>query len=101
MAESRRIRVSVVYAEAGRVFERVLRLPPDATVAEAIEAAQIRESRPDIEIHPGRIGIFARSAEFDTRLRDGDRVEIYRPLKIDPKEGRRLRARMQSVNKRE
>ena len=92
MAEDSCIGVSVVYAEAGRVFETVLRLPHDATVGEAIEASGIRVSRPDIEIDADRLGIFSRKATFETPLLDGDRVEIYRPLKVDPKEGRRRRA---------
>ncbi len=93
MAEPPRIRVSVVHAEPERVFEAELSLPGGATVAEAIEASGIRDARPDVEIRDDRIGVFARRVRLDTRLRDGDRVEIYRPLKIDPKEARRKRAR--------
>ena len=92
MAEDPGIGVSVVYAEAARLFEMALRLPRDATVGEAIEASRVRELRPDIEINAEHVGVFARKASLDTRLRDGDRVEIYRPLKIDPKEARRRRA---------
>ncbi len=39
-----------------------------------------------------RLGIFARKADFTTLLQEGDRVEIYRALKVDPKEARRKRA---------
>jgi putative ubiquitin-RnfH superfamily antitoxin RatB of RatAB toxin-antitoxin module len=92
MAENPSIGVSVVYAEADRAFERALRLPAGATVGDAIAASRARAARPDIELDPHRIGIFARRATLDTRLRDGDRVEIYRPLKVDPKEARRRRA---------
>jgi putative ubiquitin-RnfH superfamily antitoxin RatB of RatAB toxin-antitoxin module len=95
MPEQPRVHVSVVYAEAGGVFEVALRLPVGATVGEAIEASRVREARPDVEINADRIGIFSRKATFDTPLRDGDRVEIYRPLKIDPKEARRRRAQKQ------
>ena len=42
---------------------------------------------------PGRIGIFGKVVDPGTRLADGDRVEIYRPLALDPKEARRRRAR--------
>jgi uncharacterized protein len=44
-------------------------------------------------IDPARIGVFGRVVSSTTLLRDGDRVEIYRALKIDPKEARRRRAR--------
>jgi putative ubiquitin-RnfH superfamily antitoxin RatB of RatAB toxin-antitoxin module len=96
MAEDSRIGVSVVYAEADGVFEVALRLPAGATVGGAIEASRVRDARPDIEIRADRIGIFSRKATFDTPLRDGDRVEIYGPLRIDPKEARRRRAKNQS-----
>lgn len=95
MAED--IAVSVVYAEPDRVFETVVRLPHGATVGEAIEACGIRNARPDIEIDAACIGVFSRKATFETRLRDGDRVEVYRPLKVDPKEARRRRAGRRSV----
>lgn len=93
MPEVSRIAVSVVYAEPGRVFSAGLVLPQGATVADAIAQSGIRLARPDVEIRDDRLGIFARRASPDTVLREGDRVEIYRPLAIDPKEARRKRAR--------
>jgi hypothetical protein len=85
--------VSVVCAEPERAFNVDLILPDGATVADAIAQSGIREAWPDVEIRADRVGIFARKVSPDTMLRDGDRVEIYRPLKIDPKEARRLRAK--------
>ena len=93
MREASRIVVSVVYAESERAFNVGLVLPEGATVADAIAGAGISEALPDVEIRAGRVGIFARKVSLDTMLRDGDRVEIYRPLTIDPKEARRLRAK--------
>lgn len=93
MPEAARIRVSVVYAEPGRVFNVGFELPAGSTVADAIERSGIRGARPDVEIREDRLGIFARKANPATVLRDGDRVEIYRPLTIDPKEARRRRAK--------
>lgn len=85
--------MSVVYAEPDKVFDVELCLPDGATVHDAIAKSGIRASRPDVEIRSDRIGIFSRNVTLDTPLRDGDRVEIYRPLKVDPKEARRKRAR--------
>ncbi|MDQ2972578.1 MAG: RnfH family protein [Pseudomonadota bacterium] len=96
MAESRAegvIRAQVVCAMPDRVFVRELQLPHGATVEAAIAASGLRETSPPIEIASDRLGIFARKAEFDTVLQNGDRVEIYRPLKVDPKEARRRRAK--------
>jgi putative ubiquitin-RnfH superfamily antitoxin RatB of RatAB toxin-antitoxin module len=42
---------------------------------------------------PHGTGIYGRRVTLDTKLADGDRVEIYRPLRADPKEARRQRAR--------
>lgn len=101
MPEARRIRVTVVYAEPEAAFTATLWLPHGATVAEAIRRSGIREARPDVATGTGRVGIFARKASLDTPLREGDRVEIYRPLQIDPKEARRLRAKSNpSANER-
>lgn len=85
--------MSVIHAEPVRACSIELSLPRGATVADAIERSGIRDVHPGIEIREDRIGIFARKASFDAILHDGDRVEIYRPLKIDPKEARRKRAR--------
>lgn len=96
MAEARadgRIRVQVVCALPEHVFLREVELLRGATVEEAIAASGLREAWPSIEIAPERIGIFARKVGLDTVLDDGDRVEIYRSLKVDPKDARRRRAK--------
>jgi len=59
-------------------------------VLDAIEASGLLQSLPQIEL--GRAGIWGRPVSPETRLRDQDRVEIYRPLIADPKEVRRMRA---------
>ena len=85
------IRVSVVYAEPQRQITREVEIRTDATVADAIAVSGIlRELPPDFA--PAGIGIFGSKVARDARLRDGDRIELYRPLQIDPKEARRKRA---------
>ena len=93
MPETPRIRVSVVYAEPDRAFNVELSLPKGSRVSDAIEQSDVRAALPGIVIRDDRLGIFARRVPPDTVLVDGDRVEIYRPLKVDPKEARRKRAR--------
>jgi len=85
------IRVEVVYATPGSLDAVELRLPAGATAAQAVKASGICERHPGID--PGCIGVFGRRVTSQTRLADGDRVEIYRPLPIDPKEARRRRAK--------
>ncbi|HEX7324426.1 MAG TPA: RnfH family protein [Rhodanobacteraceae bacterium] len=92
MPDAGRINVSLVYAEPERVFTVELELPAGASVGDAIRRSNVRAARPDIDVSEDRVGVFARKATFGTPLHDGDRVELYRPLRIDPKEARRRRA---------
>ena len=84
------MRIEVVYALPQQQERVLLDLAPGSTVLEAIEASGLLRRRPQVEL--GRVGIWGRPASPDTRLREQDRVEIYRPLTADPKEVRRARA---------
>jgi putative ubiquitin-RnfH superfamily antitoxin RatB of RatAB toxin-antitoxin module len=86
------LRVTVVYADPARQFVRELQLAAGATVADAIEASGVAAELSLAESDLQSVGIFSRHVDGTTALRDGDRVEIYRPLKIDPKDARRKRA---------
>lgn len=83
------MRVEVVYALPAEQERVLLDLAPGSSVRDAIQASGLIERR-HLEI--GRTGIWGRPVAADTRLRDGDRVEIYRPLTADPKDVRRKRA---------
>lgn len=89
---ARRIVVEVAYAEPARQFLRRVELDEGASVAAAIAASSVAEECA-IDAEALAVGIWSKPATRETRLRDGDRVELYRPLKADPKEARRLRAR--------
>jgi len=86
------IEIEVVYALRDRQVLRALRMPAGSTVGQAIESSGIREVVPE-EQAVGVIGIFGRIVGADEMLGDGDRVELYRPLLLDPKEARRRRAK--------
>lgn len=91
MDEARlQVEVAVAWPELQVIVE--LALPPGSTVADAIERSALQERFPSLSVDPRRIGIFAEICDADRILRDGDRVEIYRPLKMDPKEARRRAA---------
>ena len=82
--------VEVVYA-SGKVADLVtVRLEVGATVRDAIAASRLAEKYP---VDWNAVGVFGRRVAAEERLADGDRVEIYRPLLVDPKEQRRQRAR--------
>ena len=88
-----RITVEVVCATAERQLLRQVNLPAGSQVITAIEQSGILQEMPDVAFDPSRIGIFSRRVAPDEMLHDGDRVEIYRPLTLDPKDARRRRAR--------
>lgn len=90
MAEA--ICVEVAYVEPGRQFLQSLQLADGATVADAVAASDLRQQFPSLDLEQGRFGVFSRPATPATRLHDGDRVEVYRPLIANPKEVRRQRA---------
>lgn len=86
------ITVEIVYAAPQRQALYRVEMGAERTVRAAIEASGVLNDFPDIELTRNRVGIFSRLVPLDTPLRDGDRVEIYRPLQADPKEARRRRA---------
>lgn len=90
MAEQ--ITVEVVLALPDQQVIRRVTLAAGATALQALEASGIaRDWPPSIDI--GQLGIFSRRVPLEHPLRDGDRIEIYRPLQLDPKDARRRRAR--------
>jgi len=84
--------VSVVYLRPGLAFERQLVLPPGSTIGAAIDASGVRAEVPELAAGALALGVFSQPKSLADRLLDGDRIEIYRPLCIDPKEARRIRA---------
>ncbi len=64
-------------------------MPQNSTVADAIRASKLSQRFPDVDFDVLDVGIWGRVVARDHRLADGDRVEIYRPLEIDPREARR------------
>jgi putative ubiquitin-RnfH superfamily antitoxin RatB of RatAB toxin-antitoxin module len=88
------VRVAIACSpEVGRAFEMTLALPAPATVLDAIRASGVFERHPELGLGEPLFGIWGRACAPDTVLADGDRVEVYRPLTMDPNEARRLRAR--------
>lgn len=87
------IRVQVVYARAERRIRCEVLLPPGATVKEAIDVSGIVEMIPAGSIDALHLGVFGRKVTPDQPVEEGDRIEIYRPLRIDPMDARRRRAR--------
>jgi putative ubiquitin-RnfH superfamily antitoxin RatB of RatAB toxin-antitoxin module len=94
------LHIEVLAAPAPRqVTSTPVVLPAGATVRDALEAAGLLA--PGAALPPGwTCGVWSRRCAPERALRDGDRVELYRPLTVDPKEARRLRYKGQPARKR-
>lgn len=86
------LRVTVAYAMPERAWCVALQLPAGVTAAEAIERSGLCGSVPGMDLQELTLAIFGRPITPATLLRDGDRVELLRPLLADPKQARRRRA---------
>jgi putative ubiquitin-RnfH superfamily antitoxin RatB of RatAB toxin-antitoxin module len=86
------LRVSVVLALADRQEVVELDLADGATIADAVAASGLAARFPGIDVARLPTGIWSRRRPAETPLRQGDRVELYRPLEADAKSQRRARA---------
>ena len=87
------MRIEVVYALREEQVLVALEVAEGTTARQAIERSGILRRFPDLDPENVPLGIFGRVAGPDALLKDGDRVEVYRPLVADPKDARRIRAR--------
>jgi putative ubiquitin-RnfH superfamily antitoxin RatB of RatAB toxin-antitoxin module len=87
-----RVRVAVAFPERQEVIE--LEMPEGSTVGDAIERANLGERFAGLDVRALTVGLWSRVASEAAVLREGDRVELYRGLKADPKDARRARARL-------
>jgi putative ubiquitin-RnfH superfamily antitoxin RatB of RatAB toxin-antitoxin module len=97
MADTGHIQVEVVWADAGQVQAAMLQLAPGAVLADALAAASAQTGQvfaPDQDA-----GIWGKLQSRSTPLADGDRVELYHPLKVDPKKARRERFAKQGARR--
>jgi putative ubiquitin-RnfH superfamily antitoxin RatB of RatAB toxin-antitoxin module len=83
--------VGVCYAQADRQTWLRLEVPEGSTIAEAIELSGVLSQYPEIDLASQKVGIFGKLAKLDTQVKEGDRVEIYRKITVDPAEVQRRR----------
>ena len=85
-------RCIVVFALPGRQWLWRVELPEQGTVSDALLKARTQSAEPDVPWDLADVGIFGEPCDRAAVPRDGDRIEIYRPLMADPKASRRARA---------
>ena len=87
------MKITVVYALRDRQVVRELDLEEGSDLGAALQASGLPGAFPEIEGKRLAVGIYGRIASRTSVLNHGDRVEIYRPLNLEPKEARRKRIR--------
>ena len=88
--------MEVLYARPRAPHLVALKLAPGTTLREAITRSGLLQRFAEIDLAVCTVGVFGKIRALDERIEDGDRIEIYRPLTMDPKERRRRQARLTS-----
>lgn len=88
-----KIKVEIVYAKPDR--QRLIEVEVDqgCTIETAIRTSKILNEFPEIDLTKQKVGVFSKPRLLSDLIHDGERIEIYRPLIIDPKEARRAKAK--------
>ena len=86
------ILIEIAYALPEEQVIISIKVPTIFNVQQAIEKSGIQKKFPSIDLSKNKVGIFGKKTTLDHLLKDRDRIEIYRPLILDPKEMRRKRA---------
>jgi putative ubiquitin-RnfH superfamily antitoxin RatB of RatAB toxin-antitoxin module len=89
MPESDMIEVEVVYALPEEQYRVRITVPAGTAVRDALRSTALGEGFAELDLAACPIGIFGKEVAADYRLKEGDRIEIYRPLSIDPRAARR------------
>ena len=76
--------VGIAYADKFKQTWLKLEVPDGSTIKEALEFSGLLKQFPDIDLESQAVGIFGKISKLDTKVADGDRVEIYRPITADP-----------------
>jgi hypothetical protein len=87
------LRIEIAYAQPQRIIVKGYCVAEGARVADALRLAALDPDFSGVDLPGSAFGIFGKVTRSDELLQDGDRIEIYRPLDVDPKAARRARAK--------
>jgi putative ubiquitin-RnfH superfamily antitoxin RatB of RatAB toxin-antitoxin module len=93
------VRVSVVYCAPQAAWTREIDVVDGETLGDVIKKSGVLAAHPELDLTQLAVGVFSRPRALDELVHDGDRVEIYRLLLVDPKEARRHRAQLRRRRK--
>jgi len=92
------INVTLVYSPQPReVHEEVLELDLGCTALQALRSSVLARTHPDVLNSPPVLGVWGRKVQGSQVMHEQDRLELYRPLLVDPKEARRARFEAQGA----
>jgi len=94
-----KIWVEVAYASEEKQEIISVEIDAGSSIERAIDCSGVLEKFPEIDLMQQNVGIFSKKKKLTDVVREGDRIEIYRPLLIDPKEARRKKAITQKKKK--
>lgn len=89
------LNIEIVYGLPDKQILKTMRVAEGTTIRQAALQSGLENKFPDLDLNTAKLGIFGKAVKDDTVLREKDRIEIYRPLLIDPKEARRRRVQSQ------
>ena len=89
------LEIEVVYGLPDKQVLKKMNVQNGCTAREAVCQSGLDEIFSELDLQTAPLGTFGKSVKDETLLRDKDRIEIYRPLLIDPKEARRKRVQNQ------
>jgi len=98
--ENKMLSIEVAYAGLNDQIIITINISAGSTIEDAIHASQILKKFPEIDLTLNKVGIFGEIFPLSRQLQLGDRVEIYRPLLIDPKQKRFEKVKAQRKKKR-
>lgn len=90
-----KINIELIYPLPNEQQLLTFMVDSECNVEQAINLSEILQKYPQIDLNVNKVGIFSKAVKLDQVLREGDRIEIYRPLIADPKEIRKKKALQQ------
>jgi len=91
--ENNKITVEVAYALQDRQELITVQVPPGSCIKTAVQQSGLLSLFPHEDLNQLKVGVFSKPRLLTDEVKEGDRIEIYRPLTIDPKEARRAKAK--------
>lgn len=87
------MRIQIAYADVTGVHLSEHDVQQGCSAGQVIKSSGVLEKFPAIDLQRNKVGIFSKVIELDAIIHDGDRIEIYEPVQVDPKQARRNRAK--------